>query len=68
MVGMMNTESLTKFWPLISSVIQEFWNITESHIEDAAEVDLAHRRGGVAARRVDQVAVVFVRGEGRRAE
>ena len=36
MVGMMNTESLTKFWPLISSVIQEFWNITESHIEDAA--------------------------------
>jgi hypothetical protein len=32
----MNLESLTKFWPLIYSIIQEFWSITESHIEDAA--------------------------------
>jgi len=29
-------ESLTKFWPLIYSIVQEFWNITEPHIEDAA--------------------------------
>jgi len=29
-------ESLTKFWPLIYSIIQEFWSITEPHIEDAA--------------------------------
>jgi hypothetical protein len=36
MVGKMNIESLTKFWPLISSIVQEFWNITEPHIEDAA--------------------------------
>lgn len=32
----MTTESLTKFWPLILSIIQEFWAITEPHIEDAA--------------------------------
>lgn len=32
----MNFESLTKFWPLIHSVIQELWSITEPHIEDAA--------------------------------
>src|SRR6266511_3441870 len=32
----MNRESLTKFWPLIYSIIQEFWSITEPHIEDAA--------------------------------
>jgi helix-turn-helix protein len=32
----LSLESLTKFWPLIYSVVQEFWNITESHIEDAA--------------------------------
>ncbi|HUE98778.1 MAG TPA: hypothetical protein VMN99_05960 [Anaerolineales bacterium] len=32
----MTIESLTKFWPLIYSSIQEFWNITEPHIEDAA--------------------------------
>jgi hypothetical protein len=32
----MNPESLTKFWPLIYSSIQEFWSITEPHIEDAA--------------------------------
>ena len=32
----MNPESLTKFWPLIYSIIQEFWSITEPHIEDAA--------------------------------
>ena len=32
----MTRESLTKFWPLIYSVVQEFWNITEPHIEDAA--------------------------------
>ena len=29
-------ESLIKFWPLIYSNVQEFWNITEPHIEDAA--------------------------------
>ena len=29
-------ESLTKFWPLIHSVLQEFWAIIEPHIEDAA--------------------------------
>lgn len=29
-------EALAKFWPLIHSIIQEFWNITESHIEDSA--------------------------------
>lgn len=32
----MTTESLTKFWPLILSVVQEFWAITEPHIEEAA--------------------------------
>ena len=32
----MTTESLTKFWPLIYSIVQEFWNITEPHIQDAA--------------------------------
>lgn len=32
----MTFESLTKFWPLLLSVIQEFWAITESHIEDEA--------------------------------
>jgi hypothetical protein len=32
----MNLESLLKFWPLIYSVVQEFWSITEPHIEDAA--------------------------------
>jgi hypothetical protein len=32
----MTMESLTKFWPLIYSTIQEFWSITEPHIEDAA--------------------------------
>jgi hypothetical protein len=32
----MNIESLTKFWPLIYSVLQEFWSMTEPHIEDAA--------------------------------
>jgi hypothetical protein len=34
--GQVNIESLTKFWPLIYSVVQEFWGITEPHIEDAA--------------------------------
>jgi hypothetical protein len=34
--GQMNIESLTKFWPLIYSTIQEFWSITEPPIEDAA--------------------------------
>lgn len=29
-------ESLTKFWPLIYSIVQQFWSITEPHIEDAA--------------------------------
>lgn len=28
--------SLTKFWPLMYSIVQEFWSITEPHIEDAA--------------------------------
>jgi DNA-binding PadR family transcriptional regulator len=28
--------SLTKFWHLIHSVIEEFWTITEPHIEEAA--------------------------------
>lgn len=32
----MTTESLTKFWPLILSIVQEFWAVTERHIEDAA--------------------------------
>lgn len=32
----MTIESLSKFWPLIHSIIQEFWTITEPHIEDAA--------------------------------
>jgi hypothetical protein len=32
----MNHESLTKFWPLIYSIIQEFWSITEPEIEDSA--------------------------------
>jgi hypothetical protein len=32
----MNTESLTKFWPLIHSIIQEFWLVTEPSIEEAA--------------------------------
>lgn len=32
----MTTESLIKFWPLILSVVLEFWAITEPHIEEAA--------------------------------
>jgi hypothetical protein len=32
----MDINSLIKFWPLIYSVIQEFWSITEPHIEEAA--------------------------------
>lgn len=32
----MPIESLTKFWPLIYSIVQEFWRIIEPHIEDAA--------------------------------
>ncbi|MGB8980841.1 MAG: hypothetical protein WCC12_03115 [Anaerolineales bacterium] len=32
----MNIEPLLKFWPLIYSIIQEFWNITEEHIEETA--------------------------------
>jgi len=32
----METTSLIKFWPLMHSVIQEFWAITEPHIEEAA--------------------------------
>ena len=32
----METNSLTKYWHLIHSVIQEFWAITEPHIEEAA--------------------------------
>ena len=29
-------ESLAKFWPLMYSIVQEFWSIVEPHIEDAA--------------------------------
>jgi len=32
----MSLESLTKFWPLMYSIIQEFWSITEPYIEEAA--------------------------------
>ena len=32
----MNIDSLTKFWPLIYSIIRDFWSVTELHIEDAA--------------------------------
>jgi len=32
----MTAESLKKFWPLMYSIVQEFWSITEPHIEDAA--------------------------------
>ncbi len=32
----MTIESLSRFWPLIHSIIQEFWAITEPHIEDTA--------------------------------
>lgn len=32
----MHAESLTKFWPLIHSTVQEFWGITEPHIEESA--------------------------------
>ena len=32
----MNPEPLTKFWPIIHSIIREFWAIIESPIEDAA--------------------------------
>ncbi len=32
----MNIDALTKFWPLISSIIRDFWSVTELHIEDAA--------------------------------
>lgn len=32
----MHAESLTKFWPLIRSTVQEFWGITEPHIEESA--------------------------------
>ena len=32
----MHLESLIKFWPLIYSIVQEFWSITEPHIQDAA--------------------------------
>lgn len=35
----MNIEPLLKFWPLIYSIIQEFWSITEGHIEEAAARD-----------------------------
>jgi hypothetical protein len=36
MVGKMTIESPTKLWPLMVSIIREFWNITESPIEDIA--------------------------------
>lgn len=32
----MSIEPLLKFWPLMYSIIKEFWSITEGHIEDAA--------------------------------
>jgi hypothetical protein len=32
----MNAESLSRFWPLMYSIVREFWAITEPHIEDAA--------------------------------
>jgi hypothetical protein len=32
----MNLVSTSKFWPLIYSVIGDFWSVTELHIEDAA--------------------------------
>lgn len=32
----METDSLIKFWPLLHSIIQEFWSITEPEIEDSA--------------------------------
>lgn len=32
----MTTQSLLKFWPLMYSIIQEFWSITEERIEAAA--------------------------------
>jgi len=32
----MEISSLTKYWSLIYSIIREFWEITESHIGDAA--------------------------------
>jgi len=35
----MDIEPLLKFWPLIYSIIQEFWGITEEHIEEAAARD-----------------------------
>jgi hypothetical protein len=36
MTGKPTLDSLTKFWPLIYSIVQEFWTITEPHIQDAA--------------------------------
>jgi hypothetical protein len=36
MAGTMTIESLSKFWPLMYSVVQEFWSLTEPHIENAA--------------------------------
>lgn len=32
----MTSETLTKFWPLMYSIVQEFWSITEPHIEESA--------------------------------
>jgi DNA-binding MarR family transcriptional regulator len=32
----MNEHPLARFWPLIHSIMLEFWGITEPHIEDAA--------------------------------
>jgi hypothetical protein len=34
--GQVTIEPLIKFWPLMYSIVQQFWSITESHIEDAA--------------------------------
>ncbi|MBN2117912.1 MAG: hypothetical protein JW730_15150 [Anaerolineales bacterium] len=35
----MNIEPLLKFWPVMYSLIQEFWRITESRIEETADRD-----------------------------
>jgi DNA-binding MarR family transcriptional regulator len=32
----LTSETLTKFWPLIYSLVQEFWSLTEPHIEESA--------------------------------
>ena len=36
MVDTMTIQSLARFWPLMHSIIQEFWHITEPEIEESA--------------------------------